>query len=70
MYDTTNPKTSQIAIHDDQNLKTLNFVDGKATFYINVNYAPSELEKYARNLAVENRVGINDYVFSVDLVRN
>ena len=65
---TSNPKPSQLAIHDEQNLKTLNFVNGKATFYINVNYAPSELEKYARNLAVENRVGINDYVFSVDLV--
>ena len=64
----TNPKPSQIAIHDEQNLKTLNFVNGRATFYINVNYAPSELEKYARNLAVENRVGINDYVFSVNLV--
>ena len=64
----TNPKPSQIAIHDEQNLKTLNFVNGRATFYINVNYAPTELEKYARNLAVENRVGINDYVFSVDLV--
>lgn len=64
----SNPKPSQIAIHDEQNLKTLNFVNGRATFYINVNYAPSELEKYARNLAVENRLGINDYVFSVDLV--
>ena len=64
----TNPKPSQIAIHDEQNLKTLNFVNGRATFYINVNYAPTELEKYARNLAVENRVGINDYAFSVDLV--
>lgn len=65
---TTNPKPSQIAIHDEQHLKTLNFVNDRATFYINVNYAPSELEKYARNLAVENRVGINDYVFSVNLV--
>ena len=65
----TNPKPSSIAIHDDQHLKTLNFVNDRATFYINVNYAPSELEKYAANLAVENRVGINDYAFSVDLVR-
>ena len=64
----TNPKPSQIAIHDSQNLKTLNFVNTKATFYINVNYAPQELEKYARNLAVENRLGINDYAFSVNLV--
>ena len=64
----TSPKPSQIEIHDSQHLKTLNFVNGRATFYINVNYAPTELEKYAANLAVENRVGINDYVFSVDLV--
>ena len=64
----TNPKPSQIAIHDEQHLKTLNFVNDRATFYINVNYAPAELEKYAKNLAVENRLGINDYVFSVNLV--
>ena len=58
-------KPSRISIHDDENLKTLNFGNGTATFYINVNYAPGQLERYASSLAIENRVGINDYVFKI-----
>ena len=64
----TNPKPSNIAIHDSLHPKTLNFSNSTSTFYINVNYAPSQLERYASSLAVENRNGIYDYAFTVNLL--
>ena len=60
-------KPSIIPIHDPNDAPTLSFTSNSATFYINVNYAPSQLEKYARSLSEGNRKAIFDYVFSVDL---
>lgn len=60
-------KPDRINIHDPVNLKTLNFVDNTTTFYIHMNYAPSQLERYAASLANGNRTGIFDYTFTVDL---
>ena len=63
----TNPKPSRVAIHNPASLKTLTFSAGTATFYINVNYSPAQLAKYATTLANSNRNGIFDYSFFVDL---
>lgn len=63
----TNPKPSRISVHDPDSLKTLTFSDGRATFYINVNYSPTQLARYATSLASGNRNGIYDYSFFIDL---
>ena len=63
----SNPKPSRIPIHDPNNLKALDFSSGTATFYINVNYSPAQLAKYATSLASGNRNGIYDYSFFVGL---
>ena len=63
----TQPKPNQIAIHDPENIQTINFVDSTAKFYINVNYAPKQLEKYATELINGNINAIFDYVFVLDM---
>lgn len=62
----TNPKPNEITIHNPSNIQTVAFDENmKLTFYINVNYAPSQLSKYAIELAAENRRAIFDYVFKI-----
>ena len=63
----TKPKPNQIAIHDPENIQTINFVDGLAKFYINVNYAPKQLEKYSKQLINGNINAIYDYEFVIDM---
>ena len=60
-----NPKPSQIEINDSTPARSINFVNGTATFYINVNYAISELEQYSVDLIKSNRDAIFDYYFSL-----
>lgn len=63
----TKPKPNQIAIHDPENIQTIDFVDGLAKFYINVNYAPKQLEKYSKQLINGNINAIYDYEFVIDM---
>ena len=63
----TNPKPDQIAIHDPDNPQTVNFVNSETKFYINVNYAPKQLEKYSNQLINGNINAIFDYVFLIDM---
>ena len=63
----TKPKPNQIAIHDPDNIQTIDFVNSTAKFYINVNYAPKQLEKYSKQLINGNINAIFDYVFVIDM---
>ena len=65
MYGTD--KSEPLPIHDNDHLKTLNFTAGTATFYINVNYAPSQLEQYSTDLINGERRAIYDFCFSIDV---
>ena len=44
----------------------ITFVDGYATIYINLNYAPTELVRYENSLSVDDTVkAVYDFVFSI-----
>ncbi len=61
------PKPERIAIHDPENIRSITFVDGRATFYVNVNYAPSELEGYAHTLGWSTVYAVFDYCLNIRL---
>ena len=61
----TNPKPEQIAINNSNPAKSVTMVDGSATFYINVNYATAQLERYSVDLIKSNRDALFDFYFSL-----
>lgn len=61
----TSQKPDQIPINDSNPVRSVNFVNGSATFYINVNYAISELGQYSVDLIKSKRDAIVDYYFSL-----
>ena len=57
-------KSEPLPIHDPNNLKV---IPNTATFYLNVNYAPSQLEQYSSDLILGERIAVYDYYFSIDI---
>lgn len=60
-------KPEEVPIHDPEDLETVEFVDGLATFYINVNYAVNQLVGYIEQLADNKIRAVFDYSLSVSV---
>lgn len=60
-------KSAPLPIHDPNNLETLTYETGTTTFYLNVNYAPSQLERYSTDLIHGVKTAVFDYYFSIDI---
>ena len=60
-------KDDPLPIHNPLSPKTLTYTSRTATFYVNVNYAPKQLEQYSLSLADGERIALRDYYFSIDV---
>ncbi len=63
----SDPMPERIAIHDSENVRNITFSEGISTFYVNVNYAPSQLEEYNHNIGWESIRALFDYYLEIQL---
>ena len=63
-YYGTDPKPERIPVARN---KAVTFVDGAVTLYVNVNYAPQELSKYAKEIYTRNILAVYDFSFEFSI---
>ena len=60
-YVSSGSKPTEVMLQEDYDME---FVDNEFKVYVNVNYAPSELEQYSREIALREIKAVYDYAFS------